>query len=245
MKMHLDRLEVARLLKLERDVNDMALTTFIDHLRGLYGRTHLVYHSPSLPGKSITNPFLLLTYSDDWVDHYKSERYVAIDPVFNLGARSITPIDWSRLPKTKPKVVKLFKEASEARVGQQGLTIPVRGPNASTWALFSATTDDTVAQWEDRRYELTRDLVHVAQFVHQHVVEMHGLKQEPDLNALTRREIVALKWSAEGKTTDEVGFSLGVSRETAKAHLDSARYKLGALNRVHAVAKAIRAGLIS
>ena len=35
-----------------------------------------------------------------------------------------------------------------------------------------------------------------------------------------------------------------ISSETVKAHLDSARYKLGALNRGHAVAKAIRHGLI-
>jgi DNA-binding CsgD family transcriptional regulator len=35
-----------------------------------------------------------------------------------------------------------------------------------------------------------------------------------------------------------------ISAETVKAHLDSARYKLQALNRVHAVTKAIRAGLI-
>ena len=242
----LDRFEVARLLNLESDVNNMSLTAFVDHVRDLYGLTHLVYHCPSLPGHTLLNPFLLLTYSDDWVEHYKSQRYVAIDPVFNIGARSVMPIDWSRMPKTKPKVVRLFNEASEAGVGRHGVTIPVRGPNASTWALFSATTDDTPDQWEARRYELTRDLVHVAQFVHQHVVEMHGSRQpQVDLNTLTRREIEALKWSSEGKTTEDIGILLGIGTETARAHLDSARHKLGALNRVHAVTKAMRAGLIS
>ena len=223
----------------------MSLTAFVDRVRDLYGLRHLVYHCPSLPGYTLTNPFLLLTYSDDWVEHYKSQRYIAVDPVFNLGARSVTPIDWSRLPKTKPKIVRLFDEARDAGVGRHGITIPVRGPNASTWALFSATADDTTDQWDGRRYELTRDLVHVAQFVHQHVAELHGLGGQADLNLLTRREIEALKWSAEGKTTEEIGTALGISFETAKAHLDSARYKLGALNRVHAVTKAMRAGLIS
>ena len=241
----LDRLEVARLLNLESDVNDMTLAAFVDHVRDVYDLTHLVYHCPSLPGRTMEDPFLLLTYSDQWVEHYKTQRYVAIDPVFNIGARSVMPIDWSRLPKTKPKVVRLFNEANEAGVGRQGVTIPVRGPSASTWGLFTATAEDSPEQWDGRRYELTRDLVYVAQFVHQHVADLHGVGPQADLNALTRREVEALKWSAEGKTTEDIGTLLGISVETAKAHLDSARHKLGALNRVHAVAKAMRAGLIS
>ena len=39
--------------------------------------------------------------------------------------------------------------------------------------------------------------------------------------------------------------AMRISLETVKAHLDSARDKLQALNRIHAVAKALRAGLIS
>ena len=242
----LDRIDVDRLLRLESELNDKSLASFVDEVRRSYDLTNLVYHCPSFPGRSLTDPYLLLTYSEGWVAHYKAQRYVAIDPVFNLGARSVTPLDWNRLPRVGAKVGRLFNEAAEAGVGRQGVTIPVRGPSNGTSALFSATADDSDEQWDDRRHELVRDLVYVAHFVHQHAAAMHGaVEPPPDLNALTRREIEALKWSAEGRTTEEVGAEMGVQTETAKAHLDSARFKLGALNRVHAVAKAIRAGLIA
>ncbi len=50
---------------------------------------------------------------------------------------------------------------------------------------------------------------------------------------------------AHGAKPIEVAALMHISQETVKAHLDSARDKLHALNRVHAVAKALRAGLIS
>lgn len=62
------------------------------------------------------------------------------------------------------------------------------------------------------------------------------------LGGLTRREIEALQWAAEGASVEEIGVAMGIASETVKAHLDSARYKLQALNRTHAIAKALRAG---
>jgi LuxR family transcriptional regulator, quorum-sensing system regulator SinR len=73
---------------------------------------------------------------------------------------------------------------------------------------------------------------------------MHVKDEVIDLNTITRREIEALSWSAEGKTIEDIAVLMKIAQETVKAHLDSARHKLGALNRIHAVAKAIRAGLI-
>jgi DNA-binding CsgD family transcriptional regulator len=51
----------------------------------------------------------------------------------------------------------------------------------------------------------------------------------------------ALEWAGEGKKPTEIASLMRISLETVKAHLDSARYKLRALNRPHAVAKALRA----
>lgn len=242
----LDQIDLRRLLLLEADLSQASLEDFLQQLKAHYGLTNLVYHCPSFPGRTLTDPFLALTYSEEWVEHYKAQNYVAIDPVFNLGARAVTPIDWGRLPKVGKKTKRLFHESIDAGVGRQGVTIPVRGPGNGTWALFSATTDDNDLDWEKRRYFLIRDLVHVAHFVHQRAFDLNVVSPKlPDLNAITRREIEALRWSAEGKTTEDIGTILGVSVETAKAHLDAVRFKLQALNRVHAVAKAIRAGLIS
>ena len=245
--MQLDRLDTQRLLDLELDASGAGLADFVGRIRDAYGLSHIAYLCPSFPGGSIANPHLSVTYSPAWVEHYKREGYVSVDPVLATAVRSILPFDWRGLPKDGArKVDRLFREATEAGVGRQGLTIPVRGPNNGTWAVFVATSQDNDRQWDARRHELMRDLVHVAHFTHQRACDLHlDSDGAPDLNAITRREIEALQWSAEGKTTEDVGVLLAITTETAKAHLDSVRYKLKALNRTHAVAKAIRAGLIS
>jgi DNA-binding response OmpR family regulator len=61
---------------------------------------------------------------------------------------------------------------------------------------------------------------------------------------LTDRETEALTWSARGKTSDEIGQIVGLSRRTVDFHLDNARTKLGVATRIEAVATAVAARLI-
>ncbi len=241
----LDDLDMQTMLRLEGDPTDQPLEEFIHFIREHYSLANVAYLCPSFSGYSVARPFVAATYSDSWMEHYRDEGYGPIDPVHNIGARSVLPVDWARLPRENRKVRRLFGEAKEAGVGHQGLTVPVRGPTNGVWALFSATSDDNDAAWGSRRFELTRDLVHIAHYIHQRAFMLHVEDAPADLNVVTRREIEALEWSAEGKTLGDIAILMRISAETVKAHLDSARFKLRAVNRVHAVTKAIRAGLIS
>lgn len=83
------------------------------------------------------DPYVTAPYSPEWIAHYKSQRYVSIDPVVNIGPRSALPLDWARLPRRK-KARRLFGEAKEARVGHQGLAVAVRGPTNGLWAPFDS-----------------------------------------------------------------------------------------------------------
>lgn len=240
----LDDVDIRTLLQLETDLTDQTLDGFIDFIRRHYGLSNIAYHCPSFRGRSLAEPFITHTYSEAWQDRYAEQDYIFIDPVFNIGARSLLPLDWAKLPRTEKKVRQLFSEADAAGVGRQGLTIPVRGPTNGLWALFTVTSDESDADWSGRRHELMRDLVHVAHYVHQRAYELHAEDAPIDLNTITKREIEALEWSAEGKSMADIAVLMRISPETVKAHLDSARFKLQALNRVHAVSKAIRAGLI-
>lgn len=62
---------------------------------------------------------------------------------------------------------------------------------------------------------------------------------------LTARELECLIWAAAGKSEWEISQILGISEHTSEKHLLNAKTKLGAVNRVHAVAEAIRRGYIS
>ncbi|WP_274627891.1 helix-turn-helix transcriptional regulator [Arvimicrobium flavum] len=71
-----------------------------------------------------------------------------------------------------------------------------------------------------------------------------GLGQVGPRPAVTQRELDCLKLTANGYTSEEIAVILGLSVHTANQYLTKVTLKLNALNRVHAVAKALRLGLI-
>jgi LuxR family transcriptional regulator, quorum-sensing system regulator BjaR1 len=83
-----------------------------------------------------------------------------------------------------------------------------------------------------------------ATFSEQVLDHSHRAVTAPGLT-LSRREQEALQWAAEGKTEWEIGTILGLSEHTAEKFIRSACSKLHASNRTHAVARAIRLGLIA
>jgi len=63
-------------------------------------------------------------------------------------------------------------------------------------------------------------------------------------SAISKRELECLKLTAAGRTSEDIARILGLSVHTANQYLTSAAAKLDAVNRMQAVAKAIRLGLI-
>jgi DNA-binding NarL/FixJ family response regulator len=63
-------------------------------------------------------------------------------------------------------------------------------------------------------------------------------------SGLTRREYEVLRYVAAGQTNPEIAEELGLTRNTVKTYLQSAMNKLGARNRVEAIAKASEAQLL-
>ena len=61
---------------------------------------------------------------------------------------------------------------------------------------------------------------------------------------LTRREYQVLRRVAVGRTNPEIAEDLGITRNTVKTYLQSAMGKLGARNRVEAIARASEAHLL-
>ena len=61
---------------------------------------------------------------------------------------------------------------------------------------------------------------------------------------LTGREREVLELLAQGRQLEEIALALGIGSETVRTHLRKASDRLGATNRTHAVAIAIRHNLI-
>ncbi|WP_457587269.1 helix-turn-helix transcriptional regulator [Ensifer canadensis] len=61
---------------------------------------------------------------------------------------------------------------------------------------------------------------------------------------LSSREIECLRWAAAGKSSDEIAIILGISTYTVSSYFKSATRKLDAVNRMQAIARAMRLKLI-
>lgn len=71
----------------------------------------------------------------------------------------------------------------------------------------------------------------------------NNIKEKSDLSVgdvqLTDREKEILSWLMEGKSSWDIGQILSISERTVKFHVNNICIKLNAVNRTHAVAKAI------
>ena len=61
---------------------------------------------------------------------------------------------------------------------------------------------------------------------------------------LSHREIECLTWTAKGKSSWDIAMILEISQNTVNFHMKNAMKKLGTNNRIVAVVKAVRFGLI-
>jgi DNA-binding NarL/FixJ family response regulator len=96
-----------------------------------------------------------------------------------------------------------------------------------------------------------QDLVRAVRAVHAGLPYIDGrlgaslLADRTPATPLSDRESEVLQHLAHGLTTDGVGKELFLSPATVRSYAEHAMHKLGAHNRVHAVAIALRLGLIS
>jgi DNA-binding CsgD family transcriptional regulator len=82
-----------------------------------------------------------------------------------------------------------------------------------------------------------------------HAFNRKALELEPGriperAQALSPREVDAMTLLAMGYNRAQVAQTLSISEHTVRVYIESARFKLGAMNTTHAVARALSRGLI-
>jgi DNA-binding CsgD family transcriptional regulator len=216
------------------------LQQVIVELRDLYEVEHIVYHSVNATGQQ----YAALTYKPEWVDRYLDKDYARIDPVVQGCYQRFHPVDWKRLDWSGKQIKGFMSEAQDAGVGNQGLSVPIRGPNGQ-FALFTASARASDAEWESYSKVNVPDLILVAHFVNQKALEIdQGTEGPCKTQKLSPREVDVLSLLAMGYSRGQAADSLSISEHTLRVYIESARLKLAAGNTTHAVAKAISTGQI-
>lgn len=230
------------LCEITNAASDGALKTAMRSLAARYGVRSAAYLGAEISGALVEEPYLAVTYSSNWVEHYKERRYVEIDPVIRMGMRRLLPLDWDEFGKPEGALKTFFGEAREFGLGGRGLTIPVYGRGGDR-ALFTVTSDLSEREWRREKLHYMRDFQLLAVHLHDKVLELEGA---PVSRAkLSPRELECLQWVSDGKTAWECSVILGLSEHTVRCYLESARYKLSASSNTHAVSIAHRTGLFS
>lgn len=187
---------------------------------------------------------VLVTYPDAWVRHYMQQDYFKHDPVVQTCMREFMPVDWSDLKREDALSRQIFSEAFDFGIGTQGLAFPIRGPHGD-FALFTVNANVSDPDWADLKERRTADWMTLGHYVHRRLLEIAGKRMTGGVSKLSPREREALQLTARGLTSDEVADAMEISERVVRAHLQTCRYKLNALNTTHAVARAVKLGVIS
>lgn len=215
------------------------LQAIIEDLRNLLKVDHAVYHWVSAAG----DQYGCGTYSLDWKHRYIERDYQRVDPVIQGCFQHFHPVDWKRLDWSG-KAVRAFRlEAMEYGVGNQGYSVPVRGPNGQ-FALFTVSHRCSDEDWAIFTERNRRDLILLAHYFNNKALEFEPDRTPEPAQPLSPREVDAITFLAMGYSRAQVAEALSISEHTLRVYIESARFKLGAMNTVHAVAKALSRGLI-
>ena len=187
--------------------------------------------------------FAAMSFSVDWLKWYRHEGYHESDPVLLGSSASFDPVDWAELDWSKVDHQNFRHGATDFGVGNQGYSIPVRGPGGQL-AIFTINKQCTTDEWSKLLAESRTDFMLLAHFTHQRVLKLVGLEHAHPTRPLSNREKDAMRLIADGLSRGRASEKLGISENTFRVYIDSARHKLGALNIPHAIALAAHRGLI-
>jgi len=215
-----------------------ALQAATETLRDALAVSHIVYHWVNSKGER----FGVGTYSSEWVDRYLEKDYLFLDPVIYGCLQRFHPVEWKELDWSRPQARAMFQDALQYGVGNQGLTIPVRGPSGQ-FALFTANNHCEDEAWAGFVETWCQDLIIIAHEFNKRALEFEHFAALPP-STLSPRELGALSCIAKGQSRAKAAEHLGISEHTLRVYLETARHKLGAMNTTHAVARALSHGLI-
>lgn len=178
------------------------------------------------PGIAATTKLLPACFSDDIVRqaHASTAPFWWATNRQSASAASFEKLEWA-------------VETDAYLPGTSGLGFPVhadRGQSGLVLFLGTAIAVDNLSLCD----------VHARCFTLFAAVARLRSIESGRMPAVSRRELECLKLTANGHTSEEIAARLKLSVHTANQYLTNAVQKLNAVNRMHAVAKALRLGLI-
>lgn len=227
------------LIKVERAEGLADIQHLILSLRDHYGVDHIVYHWVSSDGEQ----YGCGTYDPAWAQRYSDLDYLRVDPVISACFNRFHPVDWRRLDWSGKSVRAFQQDALAHGVGNQGYSIPIRGPGGQ-FALFTVSHSCDDAAWTAFTETHQRELILIAHYFNHKALQLEKDRKPEPAKPLSPREVDTLTFLAMGYSRGQVADMLSISEHTLRAYIESARFKLHAANTTHAITRALTEGHI-
>jgi len=156
--------------------------------------------------------------------------------------KSLLPVVWGGgLDRAAPgpaSIAPFMTRLKDGLVPFSGIAFPVRlGAVGNGFVVFTGDdlqlANDMIVELHARSCQIMIDLLSLDE------------RRVAAAEALSEREIACLQLAGDGRISEEIAEKLGLSVHTVNAYLGSATIKLDSVNRIQAIAKAIRLGYIS
>ncbi|MES2069483.1 MAG: LuxR family transcriptional regulator [Pseudomonadota bacterium] len=182
---------------------------------------------------------MLSSQAQQWQRNYLEDYYHSVDPATH-DMHSITPYIWSGDEYIGS--AKFWKDA-RAHGLEAGWAQSSHDARGIVGMLTLARSHSHLSFRELRNQALQKSWL--AQTAHEVLSRLLVPKFLPEAETqLTTREVEVLRWSADGKTSGEVGNIMCISERTVNFHVNNALVKLGANNKTAGVIKAAILGFL-
>jgi LuxR family quorum sensing-dependent transcriptional regulator len=192
-----------------------------------------------LPETRFQEAVLASRWPAEFLDLYVRSDFIRFDPIAQRCRRSRAPFEWTAAEYDNDpdhRTAEVMRRAADFGL-ERGYIVPINTPDG-----FEACVSMTGSHLD--LTARTKPLIHlVALYGYERVRQLAGVAPATKPR-LTRREREVLQWAARGKSAWEIGEVLAIGRRTVEEHIATAARKLGAVNRPHAIALALRDKLI-
>lgn len=228
--------------RMEQAPNATGIERCLLDLAGLFGFTSVfggVVPDSDTPRTDIGSRILIQRMPSEWMKRYNERDYVFRDPIVAHLQDARTPFGWADAYEQcpRPEDVRLIEGEAREFGLRSGHVVPVPTLDGRITAIsFGGSDAETSDEAKDA-------LTFAAAYAVGRLLHVPRVTNDAEVR-ITPRETDCLLWAAEGKSDWDIATILGISRPTVLKHVRSARDKLDAANRTHAVVKAMRRHLI-
>ncbi len=234
-------------------INDLdKQSDIIDKLESVLDTYGFDFYGVIRQPKASEDPLSLVLagrWPDGWPARYMQKKYVLIDPTIRFLGHARKGFSWAEaIPafQSDPhrrRMQRMMVDSMKYGL-ESGYIFPVHGRRGLLGNLSIGGRHVDLSPLEMIQFDAMAKIVFWRLLELTDPIINEELTSTVDVQ-LTRREMEALSYLADGMTSNEIAAVLKLSNHTVDWYMNALQIKLKAKNRHHAVAIAFRLGLIS